>query len=130
MSYMEHPKFNPEWEGQEFVYLDRKNHEIELVYVGTDANGAPQFISEICSFNEFCNCVHDALESCGDFREYYEMQRKKYLAGRHNEFFDDMCDFLASSKPDFVFDTKFASQTWAVMTIFSEVYSILRGVRA
>lgn len=129
MSYAEHTKFKPEWEKQEFVYLNRKWHEIEWIYVNPDANDAPQFVSEICSFDDFCNCVHDALEGCGEFLEYYEAHHKEYLKDRHSEFFEDMCEFLENNKPDFAFDTDYASRTWSVMTVFSEVYSILRGVR-
>ena len=129
MSYTEHPKFKPEWESCEFVYLDRTWKEIEWIYVNPDANDAPQFVSEICSFDDFCNCVHDALESCGEFSEYYEAHHREYLKDRHSKFFDDMCDFLENNEPDFTFDTSYATHTWSVMTVFSEVYSILRGVR-
>ena len=129
MSYTEHPKFNPEWEYYEYVYLERTTKEIEWIYVNPDANDAPQFVSEICSFDDFCNCVHDALESCGEFYEYYEAHHKEYLKDRHSKFFDDMCDFLENFKPDFKFDMAYGSRTWAIMTVFSEVYSILRGVR-
>ena len=54
---------------------------------------------------------------------------KEYLKDRHSKFFDDMCDFLKNNEPDFKFDTAYGSRTSAVMTVFSEVYSILRGVR-
>ena len=129
MSYTAHPKFNPEWEYYEFVYLERTKKEIEWIYVNPDANDAPQFVSEICSFDEFCNSVHDALESCGEFSDYYEAHHREYLQDRHSQFFDDMCNFLKENPPDFTFDTSYASRTWSVMTVFSEVYSILRGVR-
>ena len=129
MSYTEHNKFNPEWENYEFVYLDRTWKEIEWIYINPDANDAPQFVSEICSFDDFCNCVHDALQSSGDFFDYYDTNHKEYLKDRHSKFFDDMCDFLKNNEPDFKFDTAYGSRTSAVMTVFSEVYSILRGVR-
>ena len=129
MSYTEHPKFNPEWENYEFVYLDRTWKEIEWIYVNPDANDAPQFVSEICSFDDFCNCVHDALQSSGDFFDYYEANHREYLKDRHSKFFDDMCDFLENFKPDFKFDMDCGNKTWSIMAVFSEVYSILRGVR-
>ena len=115
MSYTEHPKFNPEWESCEFVYLDRTWKEIEWIYVNP--------------FNDFCNCVHDALQGSGDFFDYYDTNHREYLKDRHSKFFDDMCDFLENNEPDFKFDMAYGSRTSAVMTVFSEVYSILRGVR-
>lgn len=122
--------YDPIWEKKDFVYLDKKWRELEWIYVNTDAVHAPQIVSMTCSFAEFLCCIHDALEGDQCFWDLFASTAQQTLADDGTFEFDDLCEYLGSAKADFTFQQIKADQgnIWAVMTVFSEVCRILRGV--
>ena len=116
-------EYNPDWEQCEYVNLDRKWQMLEWLYINPDAEYGPEFVFMCCSWDEFCNSIHDALKSSGDFWEHFGGNHREYYWDRRDEEFSDVCDFIENTKHDFVFDKAYEdkSMIWPVMAIFAEM---------